>query len=124
MKAKKIIALSISIAASVMMAMSGIMKLIGGKQVEEGFAAFGISDYRIYLGLMEIIFVALFLIPKTKRTGLLFLTAYLGGAIATHLTHQMSLFGPSLPLILLWIGAYLTDCSIFITDPKCSTEQK
>lgn len=119
MKAKKIIALVISIAASAMIVMSGIMKLMGGKQVEEGFAAFGISPYRIHLGVMELIFVALFLVPKTKRIGLLFLTAYLGGAIATHLTHQMPLTGPAMPLIMFWVGAYLTDCKIFLGEDAC-----
>ena len=120
MKAKKIIALVICIAASFMLAMSGIMKLIGGKQVEEGFAAFGISAYRIPLGLMELAFVALFLFPKTKRIGLLFITGYLGGAIATHLTHQMNLFGPTMPLVIFWIGAYLTDSTIFIKDSNAA----
>lgn len=37
------------------------------------------------LGVVELLCVALFVVPKTSRFGAVLLTGYLGGAVATHL---------------------------------------
>lgn len=65
------------------------------------------------LGILTLICVALYAVPKTSFLGAVLLTGYLGGAIATHLrvgspifTHL--LFGLYLGL-LLWGGLWFRD---------------
>ncbi|PDQ19506.1 hypothetical protein CN311_19155 [Mesorhizobium sanjuanii] len=65
------------------------------------------------LGVIGLISTALYALPRTSVLGAILLTAYLGGAIATHarvgsplLSH--TLFGVYLGIIL-WGGLYLRD---------------
>jgi hypothetical protein len=58
----------------------------------------------------------LYVIPRTAPLGATLLTAYLGGAVATHLrlgnplfTHTLS---PVYVAILLWGGLYLRDARV------------
>jgi hypothetical protein len=57
------------------------------------------------LGVVEIISVLLFIIPRTGILGTLLLAAYMGGAIATHLEHRLPLFLPIIIQCLVWITA-------------------
>lgn len=59
---------------------------------------------------VEILCVALYLIPFTRLIGAILLTGYLGGAVATHMRVADS--GFLLPLALglvAWLGIYLRD---------------
>ncbi len=70
-------------------------------------AASGISGSRlIFVASLEVLSALLFLIA-TRSAGLLFVSAFLGGAIATHLQHAESIVLPSLVLGLAWFGAWL-----------------
>lgn len=65
------------------------------------------------LGAIEALCLALHLWPRTARFGALLLTAYLGGAVATHLRVDSpllshTLFGVYLG-ILMWSGLWLRD---------------
>lgn len=42
------------------------------------------ADRMYYIGVMEVIVALFYLVPQTAFVGALLLTAYLGGAIATH----------------------------------------
>lgn len=57
------------------------------------------------LGTVELISALLFLYPRTGVLGTLLLTAYMGGAIATHLTHGISVVAPCVILAFVWIVA-------------------
>ena len=65
------------------------------------------------LGVIELICIALYVIPRTAAVGAVFLTGYLGGAVAIQLTTSNSLFGeilfPIYTAIVLWGGLYLRD---------------
>jgi hypothetical protein len=65
------------------------------------------------LGIVLLVSVILYLVPKTAIVGAIMLTAYLGGAVATHYRLGNSLFGhilfPVYVGILLWLGLYLRD---------------
>ena len=113
MKAKKIITIIITVITGLLIAFSGISKLIGTQQVNEVLSKFGVLDYRIWLGLMEIGFVALFIYPKTIKIGFILLSCYFGGALATELSHQ-STFNALLPIVLVWVTAFLRDPGIFL----------
>lgn len=65
------------------------------------------------LGLVLVISVLLYLLPRTSILGAVLLTGYLGGAVATHarigsplFTH--TLFGVYVGIIM-WAGVYLRD---------------
>ena len=57
------------------------------------------------LGFIEIIAVILFIIPRTGILGILLLTAYMGGAIATHLEHGQSIIAPCIIQSFIWLTA-------------------
>ena len=117
MKAKRIITLVITSAAVLMVGLSGIMKLIGGEQITTVLTKMGVADYVILLGLMEITFAALFAFPKTMRLGFILLSCYFAGALATELSHA-SPFNALIPMVLVWIAAFLRDKSIFLPAGK------
>ena len=56
---------------------------------------------------------ALFVIPVTMKLGFLLASCYFAGAIATELSHDALTASPFIPLVLLWIGAFVRDSSIF-----------
>lgn len=71
-------------------------------------SAFGL-DARTYfmVGVVEVACLLLFVIPRTGIMGTLLLTAYMGGAIATHLEHGMSIVAPCVvQAIMLAVALY------------------
>ncbi len=71
------------------------------------------TDSVLWIGLIELVCVALYLVPRTSVLGALLLTGYLGGAIATHvrignplLTHTLF---PIYVALMLWAGLYLRE---------------
>ena len=113
MKVKRIITIVVALLAVGMVVMSGIMKLAGSAEVIKMLDAVGVGQYRIYLGLAEIFFAALFAVPKSMKIGLLMLTAYFGGALATEVSHHVTLNAMT-PLVLVWLAALLRDKSVFL----------
>ena len=59
------------------------------------------------VAVLEVVSAALFLIPATRSLGLLLVSAYLGGAIATHVQHNDSPLAPAVILALIWVGTWL-----------------
>ena len=101
-----------------MIVMSASLKLAGSAQLVEHYTQLQLLAYMKTLGLMELIFVALFLHPQTLKIGFLFLTAYFGGAIATELSHGNTIVFPSLILALVWVAAGLRKRSFFAEELK------
>ena len=66
----------------------------------------GIGRYLRLLGVMEIAFAALFVVPATMKLRFILASCYFAGAIATELSHEAL-------IVLLWIGAFIRDPSIF-----------
>jgi hypothetical protein len=90
---------------------SAIAKLLKPPQVLEGFAKFGYSEPILAkLAMIEIACTLLYLIPRTSVFGAILLTAYLGGATATHArVGDPAFLGPVLCGVLLWLGLYLRE---------------
>jgi hypothetical protein len=67
----------------------------------------------LWIGLIELVCLALYLVPRTSVLGALVLTGYLGGAIATHVRLGSPLLSHTLfPIyvaLLLWGGLYLRE---------------
>jgi len=70
-------------------------------------------DMAPLLGVLELVCLALYLVPRTALLGAVLWTGYLGGAIATHLRVQNPPFSHTLfPLyvaLLIWGGLWLRD---------------
>jgi hypothetical protein len=113
MKTKKIITITVTALASLLVVVSGIMKLAKGEEIVTGMQKVGVGDYITLLASMEIGFTALFIYPKTMKVGFILLTCYFSGAIATELSHGLP-FNAVLPITLIWIAAFLRDPSIFL----------
>jgi hypothetical protein len=67
----------------------------------------------LWIGTVELVCLALYLVPRTSVLGGLLLTGYLGGAIATHVRAGSPLLSHTLfPIyvaLLLWGGLYLRE---------------
>ncbi len=116
MQVKRIISIIITALAVMMVTFSGIMKLSGNADMVDGLTKVGVGNYIFYLGLMEIAFAALFAFPKTMKLGFLLLSCYFAGALATELSHGTGL-NALLPMVLIWVSAFLRDRSIFLPAP-------
>jgi|SRR5271154_147212 len=92
---------------------SGIAKLMGAAPVIETLTKLGVGRYRYLLGVMELVFATLFVIPPTMHLGFILSSCYFAGAIATELSHDALKANPFIPIVLLWIGAFIRDRSIF-----------
>jgi DoxX-like family len=98
---------------ALLIALSGVMKLTGNAQILETMQTLGVRRYVRWLGVMEVAFATLLVIPATFKLGFLLASCYFGGAIATELSHDALKLNPFIPIVLLWIGAFIRDRSIF-----------
>ncbi|GAB4014173.1 hypothetical protein GCM10028808_35900 [Spirosoma migulaei] len=112
-KITRILTSIMTVLAAGMAILSGIMKLTQSKEIVDTLTKVGVGSSAIPLGLMEIGFAALFLYPKTMKLGFILLSCYFAGAIATELSHGTP-FNAVMPLVLIWIAAFLRDRSIFL----------
>ena len=98
---------------SLLIGLSGVLKLIGNPKIRETMTALGVGRHLRLLGVMELAFAALFVVPATMKVGFLLASCYFAGAIATELSHDALKVNPFIPMVLLWIGAFVRDRSIF-----------
>lgn len=94
--------------------MSGIMKFVGGKEMEEGVAKIGIPMKVIVpLAITEITCTILYLIPWTSVLGAILLTGYMGGAICTHMRVDEPFFLHIGIGVALWLALCLRDSRLW-----------
>jgi hypothetical protein len=87
---------------------SAFMKFKGGEEMAKNMAAMGLTASTVkIIGLVEVLSIVLFIIPRTGLLGTLLLAAYLGGAIATHLEHADSILVPTILQCIVWITAVI-----------------
>ena len=71
------------------------------------------ADAVLWIGIIELVCLALYLVPRTAVLGALLLTGYLGGAIATHVRVGSPLLShtlfPTYVAVMLWGGLYLRE---------------
>jgi hypothetical protein len=103
------------ILGSILLSMSGLMllgsagvKLAHVPQVVDQLAAMGFDGGKLmFIAALEIVSAVLFLVSFTRSLGLLLVSSFLGGAIATHLQHGHPIYQPAFVLLLIWLGAWL-----------------
>jgi DoxX-like family len=91
-----------------------VIHLLKPAPVVEAFAKLHLPlSLAVELGIIELLCLALYVIPATSILGAILLTGYLGGAVAIQVTTSNSLFGEILfPVYvgaILWGGLYLRD---------------
>jgi hypothetical protein len=91
-----------------------IGKLLRPKAVIEGTVQLGWpASVIVPLGIIQLVCLALYLIPRTSVLGAILWTGYLGGAVATHVRIGHPLFShilfPTYIAALLWLGLWLRD---------------
>lgn len=82
-------------------------KLTANEEALKMAESFGI-DAKTYtiIGIVEMICLILFIIPRTGILGTLLLAAYMGGAIATHLEHGVSIVAPCIIQSFVFVVAF------------------
>jgi len=97
-----------------MMLMSGTMKLVQPPIVVEGFAKSGIVPSTISaIGIVELLCVVVYLIPRTAVLGAILVTGYLGGAVYVHVQKgEPAMLAPLLLGMCAWGGLYLRDARV------------
>ena len=117
MNAKKITGWVLSILiAAMMIAVSAPGKFMDFEGKEEMFAKMGWGvEVMKTIGVIEIAVAILYLIPRTAFVGAVLVTAYLGGAIATHVRINDQFIMPVIMGVLVWIALGLRDGRIFTT---------
>ncbi len=87
--------------------------LVKPRPVVEAFAQMGFPlGLAVTLGIIELICIVLYAIPRTAIFGAILLTGYLGGALASQLRIGSPLFEMVFPVIvgvLAWAGIFLRD---------------
>jgi hypothetical protein len=85
---------------------SAMGKFTADAKALEEFAKTGLTASKLTtLGVIEIISVVLWLIPRTAVLGASLLIAYMGGAIATHFLNDMPLMGPVIISVFVWVAS-------------------
>ena len=91
--------------------MSSVMKLLKLPAVVEGFARAGLPQHLILpVGIIELVCVVVYVIPRTSVLGAILMTGLLGGATIT----TLRVGDPTYPMpvvlgMLAWGGLYLRD---------------
>ncbi|TDH21655.1 DoxX family protein [Segetibacter sp. 3557_3] len=105
-KTRNLLGWSLTAILSMVFFASAAMKFTGGEDAIRSYGAIGLSAATVRLiGVVELLSIALFIIPRTGLLGTLLLAAYLGGAIATHLEHQQPVIVPVIVQCVVWITA-------------------
>lgn len=96
------------------------IKLLNIPAVSQSFKDLGYRrNLALELGILELVLIVIYLVPRTAILGAVLWTGYLGGAIATHLRLDNPLFSHTLfPIYVavpLWLGLWLRDARLRAT---------
>jgi len=106
-KTKRIIYWVLTSLISMVFLGSAASKFNGSEEALKMAGSFGL-DAKTFtmIGVLELSCLLLFIIPRTGVIGTLLLAAYMGGAIATHLQHGVSIVGPCVIQGLMFLVAF------------------
>ena len=96
------------------LAFSAVMKLQRPPEVVDFFVnKFGYPDATLStIGILEIACALVYAIPQTAVLGAVLVSAYLGGAVATHVRVGDAFISPIVLGVLAWAGLYLRDARL------------
>lgn len=97
----------------VMFLMGAVTNLMRTEMAVTGAVEMGYPESSVpYLGIVLLISTMFYIFPKTNIIGAALLTAWLGGAVATHIIQQDPIFNFFLPVlfgIFVWLAIWLRD---------------
>lgn len=95
--------------AGALLLASGMVKLAGVPVVVHQLQQYGFVHTVPLVALLEIASGLLVLVPRTRSFALVFASAFLGGAIATHVQHAETVqtLPATLVLVVMWTGVWL-----------------
>lgn len=98
----------------VFMLFDGIIHILNLQTVKDASAELGLPDsLALTAGVVQLICLVLYVIPRTSILGAILLTGYLGGAVLTNLRAEQPLLSTTLFAvytgIVMWAGLYLRD---------------
>jgi hypothetical protein len=100
-----------------------VLHLMRPAPVAVAFAQLGYPlDRAVGIGILELVCVAIYVIPRTSALGAILLTGYLGGAVASQLRVGHSVFETVFPImvgVLVWGGLRLRDDRLRALIPFC-----
>ena len=111
-KGRRITAWVLSTLITLLFVMSAVFKFIRPPEVMEAVQKWNLTDELTMIGIGELVCALLFFIPKTHSLGVLLLSAYMGGAIVTHMQNDEPFITQSIMLLVIWIIAYLRDPAV------------
>jgi hypothetical protein len=89
------------------MSVDSIFKLVPNQQVIEGTTSLGFQPHHLHImGILGLLSIILYIIPRTEVLGAILLTGYWGGAMATHVRLDNPLFTHVLFTVYLGILAW------------------
>jgi hypothetical protein len=96
------------------LAFDTVLKVLMLAPAVQGTTALGYPPQSVlWIGIMELVCLALYLVPRTAVLGAILLTGYLGGAVASQLRLEAPLLSHTLfPIyiaVILWGGLYLRE---------------
>jgi hypothetical protein len=99
---------------AIFLAFDTVLKVLRLGPAVEGTMVLGYPSGSVHwIGIIELVCLVLYLVPRTSVLGGLLLTGYLGGAIATHVRISSPLFThtlfPVYVALMLWGGLYLRE---------------
>lgn len=99
---------------------SAIPKFTGSTAMVPELEAFGFAGIVPLIAALEAGVGLLLLAAPTRRFGLFMGSAFLGGAIATHLQHDRfpHAIAPIAVLAVLWLGAWLRHPELVLGSPR------
>ena len=113
-KTRRIAAAVLTTLVSLFLTFDTVIKVLKLAPAMEGTTALGYPADRVFpIGIIELVCLALYLIPQTAVLGAILLTGYLGGAIATHVRVGSPLLSHTLfPIyvaVMIWGGLFLRE---------------
>ena len=101
----------VSAIPALMLLMSAVMKLSHAEAMTSKWSSvMGYPDATLTpIGIVELLSVITYAVPKTRYFGAILMTGYLGGAIATHVRIGEAFVIPLALGIFAWLGLWLRD---------------
>ncbi len=99
--------------------LSASMKLSGSAQVIAGFSGhYGYpAGALLGIAIAELGCALLYAIPRTAVLGVVLMTGYLGGAIATHVRASENFVPPLAVALVAWLGLFLRERRLWALLP-------
>lgn len=104
------------------LAFDGVFKLVMSPEAVKGSAELGYAASTVFgIGILELVLLVLYLVPRTAVLGAVLWTGYFGGAIATHVRVGNPLFShvlfPIYVAAFLWLGLWFRDARVRTINP-------